>query len=199
MPLVPFLPEIQLHIRGAFRIDVAQQPFGFGFGPRPLLNAAQTVGPRRVDKDVEDIRAVLQNALRAPPHDYAIAGGMRLLDNLPIDSRHGFGIENVNGRDGGHRLQTRVPERPADAVQPGIDMLVAGGDGLDIHSRRVGDLINEIAVEQLPAEGLGRQGGDLGSAAPVLPRYCQYSVLHWTLLLPGGRARSSASAPSPAR
>jgi len=92
--VAPALPKILLHVLGALRIDCADALFDVGARLQAGPQANDPLAQRRVDKDVIDIRLVLQNALRASAHNHAVALRISLLDNLARDLHRLLGIED---------------------------------------------------------------------------------------------------------
>src|ERR1035441_9756016 len=180
--IVPCLAVVLLQVLDALFIHNADALLGVDALVQAAAQAPQAIQIGSIDEDVINVGLVLQDALRAAAHDHAIALAVRLFDDFAGDFHHLFGIEDgvlaefQAGSQGGRAHGLMI-----DAPQPGIHVLIVGPHHFGIHMRRVGDGVNDVAVQQLPAEPLGNGLRNASAAAAKLPIDCQYAVIHLTL------------------
>src|SRR5579885_422282 len=159
--------EVAPDIGFARAIGVEDDRLGIHAGSQAPADAVDAFTPRRVHKDVKGGLALLEDALRAAPDDYALAQRRGFIDDTAGEAGHGIGIEHYRFAAGGsgRTLVAAVPKRLDGAVKPGVDPFVAALSFERADFRKLGDAVDEIAIHQFPSELLGQQARHFGAAA----------------------------------
>ena len=179
MQIAPALAEILLQIFGPLPVHRADALLDVGALLQARAQAENPIAKRRVDKDMVDIRLVLQDALSAPAHNHAIAVAVGPFDDLLRDLHHLLGIEDGVLAE----LQAGSQRRAAhglliQAAQPRVNVLVVVANHRLVHVSRVGNGVDDVAIQQLPVQPPGNGLSDASPAAPELPVNRQYPVFH---------------------
>ena len=125
----------------------------------------------RVAEDVQRVGAVGEHALRAPADEHDVVARRRLLDHA---ARHLH--EAVLGEvgdlvlAGDEHLRRGEGERGRQPLDQRGEPLLARFHLLVRDAELVGDRVDQLVVEDLPAERRRDAGGDLGAAGAVHPR-----------------------------
>src|ERR1700690_2468099 len=173
----PVLTEVHAHVPGAFGVHASNELGHVGSLLHSPACPRQLAFPWRVNEDVKRLGARLQDALGAAADHHAVPGLIGVLYEGTRQVGHGLGIEDLGGGQPGDAFEGSEPQSvAAQTVHPGVDAFVETPRQRRIDVRRLGDLVDQRAVKQIPAQPPGRQTGDAGAAAAVLPCHCQDSV-----------------------
>src|SRR4051794_3040335 len=100
MRIRPIASEVEFYELGAAAVGGANQVFHVSGRLCPLTYTLDLVWHGSVDKDVEHVGPILQDALRAASDNDAVALAIGILYQVARQSRHGFGVEDVSWCDG---------------------------------------------------------------------------------------------------
>src|SRR5262245_13147833 len=115
---------------------------------------------------MEGVGLLLEDALRAAADHHALSLLVRFADEAGGERGHGLAVEDGALVHFGDALHTAAPQRePADAVHPRIDPLIEAAREFRIHPRGPRRRLDQVVVEQFPAQAISRAARDRAAAA----------------------------------
>ena len=174
----PVLSPVFLQVLGALAVYGADALFYVNALGKALAEAKDALAVGRVDKDMVGVGLVLEDALGAAADDNAVTVEIGLFNDILGDFDHLLRVEDgivAQLKSGGEGCRTHG--LLVEAAQPRFDVLIVAAHHIRIDMRGVGDSVDDVLVEQLPAQIFGDGLRNSASAASELPVDGQYAVL----------------------
>ena len=166
--VIPLALVVTADVFGAASVGGEDFAFGFfGVLGEILFHPANFAGHRGIDKDMKGTGSFGEHARGATAEDdtIALSGAFEEIAADKLD--HALTVKNVG--IAGVAFQRPEPDGFVEAIEPWIDALVAALDESGSDAGFAGDVVDDAAVDEFPAEAVGEAVGELRTVAAVFP------------------------------